>query len=276
MAKIGLKYPIFKGTTAGVIAKAIQADISIEVNDVKLYADDIIAESDRSFKSGKITLGVDDLSDTIQNEFLGHTLGGDSEITANSNDQNPFVSIGFYGTKRVNGIIKYRAIWLPKVQFGEPNDSNKTKGETVTFETSTIEGTIMTDVNGNWKQEKTFENESDAIAYLNTKAGLPVSASTGLSALSLTGTGGTLSPAFGASVRYYTFNGVTGSSVTVTATAVNHAIQLYVDGVLNQTLTSGVASTTIPVAVGTKKLTIVAVENGKTSQTTEIIVVKTA
>ena len=75
MAKIGLKYPVYKGaTTQGVIAKAIQADISITVNDVKLYADDAIAESDKSFRSGTLTLGVDDLSDAVQTAFLGHAV----------------------------------------------------------------------------------------------------------------------------------------------------------------------------------------------------------
>ena len=53
MAKIGLKYPVYKtDSAAGVIGKAIQADISITVNDVKLYADDAVAESDKSFQNG--------------------------------------------------------------------------------------------------------------------------------------------------------------------------------------------------------------------------------
>ena len=35
MAKIGLKYPVYKGaTTQGVIGKAIQADITITTNNV--------------------------------------------------------------------------------------------------------------------------------------------------------------------------------------------------------------------------------------------------
>ena len=65
MAKIGLRYPVYKTTsTSGVIGKAIQADISITVNDVKLYADDVVSESDKSFQSGTILLEFDDLSDT--------------------------------------------------------------------------------------------------------------------------------------------------------------------------------------------------------------------
>jgi phi13 family phage major tail protein len=172
MAKIGLKYPVYKtATSQGVIGKAIQADISISVNDVKLYADDGIAESDKSFQSGTITLGVDDLSDTIQTAFLGHAAS-EGELTAAGTDSNPYVSIGFYGVKMVAGVRKYRAIWLPKVQFAEPSDTNATKGDTIAFATPVLEGTIMLDDSGNWKKEKTFNTEVEAIAYLQAKSGV--------------------------------------------------------------------------------------------------------
>ena len=174
MAKIGLKYPVWRSTTTsecGVIAKAIQADISITVNDVKLYADDAIAESDKSFQSGTLTLGVDDLSDAVQTAFLGHTVY-DGEITAKGIDPKPNVGIGFYGVKMVKGVKKYRAIWLPKVQFAEPSDTNATKGETLAFATPVLEGTIMLDENGDWKKEKTFATEALAIAYLQEKSGV--------------------------------------------------------------------------------------------------------
>lgn len=172
MAKIGLKYPVYKtATSQGVIGKAIQADISISVNDVKLYADDGIAESDKSFQNGTITLGIDDLSDTIQTAFLGHKVS-DGEITAAGADASPFVSIGFYGVKMVKGVRKYRAIWLPKVQFAEPSDTNATKGDNIAFATPVLEGTIMLDDNGDWKKEKTFATEADAIAYLQNKSGV--------------------------------------------------------------------------------------------------------
>lgn len=174
MAKIGLKYPVYKSEeSSGVIGKAIQADISITVNDVKLYADDGIAESDKSFQSGLITLGVDDLSDIIQTEFLGHTVGTDpAEIVAKGTDENPYVGVGFYGTKVVGGVKKFRAIWLPKVQFAEPADTNATKGDTVVFNTPVIEGTIMLDDDGVWKYEQTFATEAEAKTYLEGKAGI--------------------------------------------------------------------------------------------------------
>ena len=171
MAKLGLQYPVYKSEKkSGVIAKAIQADISITVNNVPLYADDALAENDRSFQNGTLTLGIDDLKDEIQAEFLGHEIDEETgEITANKNDVSPYVGVGFFGTKKVNNIPKYRAVWLPKIQFGEPNDTNQTKGETVTWNTPVLEGAIMTDDAGDWKKEQTFDTIAEAKAYLDGK-----------------------------------------------------------------------------------------------------------
>jgi phi13 family phage major tail protein len=246
------------------------------MNDIKAYADDGIAESDKSFKSGTITLGVDNVTDDVQNLLLGHAVAG-SEITASGADVVPYVGIGFYGAKKVSDVTYYRAIWLPKVQFSEPADANATKGESLAFGNHVLVGTIMLDASNNWKQEKTFALEADAIAYLNTKAGIPVSASGGLTALSLTGTGGTLAPSFLAGKLVYSFGGVSASSVTVTPTAANHTIKLYVDGVYSQDIVSGAASASISVTINVMKvLTLVAQEVGKASQTTTINVLKTS
>ena len=73
MAKIGLKYLVAAklnedGTTYAkgfVVAKAIKANITANSNDVKLYADDGVSESDKSFKDGNISLNVDDLTQKV-------------------------------------------------------------------------------------------------------------------------------------------------------------------------------------------------------------------
>jgi len=102
-------------------------------------------------------------------------------------------------------------------------------------------------------------------------------ASGGLTALSLAGTGGAIAPAFSAGVTNYLFSGVTGTSVTVTATAASHTIVLLIDGVYSQVLTSASASASIPVTIGVvKELTILANETGKVTQVTKINVLKTA
>ena len=80
MAKIGLKYLVAAklnedGTTyekGFVVAKAIKANITANSNDVKLYADDGVSESDKSFKDGNISLNVDDLTQKVYADLLGH------------------------------------------------------------------------------------------------------------------------------------------------------------------------------------------------------------
>lgn len=105
---------------------------------------------------------------------------------------------------------------------------------------------------------------------------LGLTASGGLTALSLTGTGGTLSPAFNNGIYSYSFGGVSAASVTITATAASHTLALYVDGVFNQNLTSGSPSTSIAMAIGSKKFTVIAYEAGKTQKVYEVVVIKTA
>jgi hypothetical protein len=86
-----------------------------------------------------------------------------------------------------------------------------------------------------------------------------------------------LSPTFSASAFFYTYGGVSATSVTVTATAASHTIDLFIDGVFSQVLTTAVASNSISVTLNVgKKLTIIAREAGKTAKITEIIVVKTS
>lgn len=186
MAKIGLRYPVaaplqeteetVSHTDGLVVGKAITADITINSNDVKLYADDGIAESDKSFKDGSLKFGTDDLSYKVQEMLLGHKVT-DEELVANTEDIAQYVGFGFYGPTKKNNKLGYRAIFLHKVQFAEPGESISTKGETVTFQTPTIEGTIYADVKGDWKTEKTFTTEAEAKTWLETKAGIKKSES---------------------------------------------------------------------------------------------------
>lgn len=66
----------------------------------------------------------------------------------------------------------YLVKWLRKVKFAEPNDETDTKGETVAFQTPTIEGTVFQGDDGVWKEQAEFATEAEAVAWLNQKAGI--------------------------------------------------------------------------------------------------------
>jgi len=54
------------------------------------------------------------------------------------------------------------------VQFAEPSDESTTKGETIEWGTPTIEGTIMALPTDEWKKQKHFAAEIDAIAFIQS------------------------------------------------------------------------------------------------------------
>lgn len=285
MARIGLKYPVAALATetgssisysaGAVVAMAILANIKINQSNIKLPADDKLAELDQSFIDGTISFGADDLSDAIKVLLLGYTEGaevdaviGSKELSAGSATTSPFVGFGFYGKRVKAGVNSWRAIWLKKVKFAEPADESKTKGTSVEFQTPTLEGTIMVAADDRWKEEGTFSSEANAVAWLNTKSGYSAAASTGLTALAMSN--GTITPIFDATK--YNYNCVATGDVAVTATAAG-VIKLYVDGVYNQTLVTTVAGVAVVVASGASKLfTIVVQESGKSAKTTTVVV----
>lgn len=184
MAQLGLKYPVYAPATesgtsityngGAVLAKAVSSNISITTSDVKLYADDAVAESDHSFSTGTITIEVDNLNDDAKKALLGYTeaSGSTGELQAPAEVVCPNVGFGFYSYKMVNNVAAYRAIWLTKVQFSEPSEDFSTKGESTEFKTTSLTGTIMKAANGLWKVEQTFATEAEAKAYLDKKAGI--------------------------------------------------------------------------------------------------------
>lgn len=117
----------------------------------------------------------------------------------------------------------------------------------------------------------------EATIKISGKPDLATVAGDNLTGLALTGTGGSLSPAFNGANYNYTFSGVTASSVTVTATLAGATLSLYVDDVFVQSLTSGSASSAISLSTNVgKKITVVASAAGKSPKIYEVIAVKTA
>ena len=179
MANIGLTNIWFSNLTEGTdgtasydgakqLGKAVSCTVDITNNEAKLYGDDALAESDTSFASGNITLGVTDDDDTVFAPLLGHTIDENGEVIKTSTDVAPYVGCGRIVTKMVNGAYKYKVEFIYKVKFGEPSKDENTKGESIEFSTPSVEGVIaaLGDVNGTWSKTKTFTTKSDALTYL--------------------------------------------------------------------------------------------------------------
>lgn len=153
------------------LAKAIKADLSVELAEAILYADDGAAEIVKEFKSGKLSLEVNDIGALAAEDLTGAKLDDNKVLISASEDGGDAVAIGFRA-KKANG--KYRYFWLFRVKFGIPETNLQTKGDNITFQTPTIEGTVMrrNKVDGKgqhpWKAEV---NEDDSGVETSTITG---------------------------------------------------------------------------------------------------------
>ena len=193
MATIGVSKPYYAvysntGSTVsyasgGVMGKATQVDIEIETSeDNNLYADNGIAETDRQFTGGTLTLSTDDLSQQVSKAILGlkeqalGTIKGvdDEEVKELIYDETqvtPYLGFGFIVKKVVGGVTKWRGIVLTKIMFSVPNDSATTQGESIEWQVPELSATIMRDDSTThmWKREATFTTEAQAEAYIKDR-----------------------------------------------------------------------------------------------------------
>ena len=126
--------------TPAQLAKAMSAELSVELAEATLYADDGAAEIVKEFKSGTLSLGVDDIGATAASDLTGATIDDNGVVVSTSEDGGTPVAVGFRA-KKSNGEYKY--YWLYRVKFGIPATNLATKGDSITFSTPTIEGTIL-------------------------------------------------------------------------------------------------------------------------------------
>ena len=122
------------------LAKAMTAELSVELAEATLYADDGAAEVVKEFQSGTLTLGIDDIGVQVAQDLTGAKIDDNKVLISASEDGGEPVAIGFRA-KKSNG--KYRYFWLYKVKFGIPATNLTTKGESIEFSTPSIEGTVL-------------------------------------------------------------------------------------------------------------------------------------
>ena len=196
MATIGLSKPYYaiyaeaggvvSYSDGAVMGKVTEANISIETTeDNNLNGDNGLAETDRRFANGTLTLSTTDLSQEVSKAILGLTeqaITGIDGVTDTSVKElvyddaqvTPYLGVGFIIKKKVNGAYKWRGVVLPKVMFSVPEDAATTQGESIEWQTPELTGTIMRDDSAThvWKKEATFTTEAQAEAYIKARLGI--------------------------------------------------------------------------------------------------------
>lgn len=99
------------------LAKAMTAELSIELAEATLYADDGASEVVKEFQSGTLTLGIDDIGTDVAEDLTGAKIDSNKVLISAGEDGGTPVAVGFRA-KKSNG--KYRYFWLYRVKFGIP------------------------------------------------------------------------------------------------------------------------------------------------------------
>lgn len=189
MAFVGLKHPVFapiSSETSGslpaygsglIVGKAMEANVSIEHFDAELYANDTLAESEKGFSKGSITIGTDDLSKEAIIAWIGSQevdVNGQTVVKDAGLYSAPLGGFGYYRVRKKNGVRLIRAFWYFKTRWGIPSEDAKTKGDSIEWQTPKVEGDIMAadDDVESWRIWKDFTIEADAISWLNDWANI--------------------------------------------------------------------------------------------------------
>ena len=174
--KIDAETKKYAAVTGGVpcLEKVIDEKFSAEYNSVELYADDALAEADYSFKKGTLAITVANDDDEKEAELMGNTIN-DGEVVKMVNDTAPEFGYGHIVTKMKNGVRTFKVEFFPRVKWTKITTDAKTRGESVEFGTTAIEGTVYPldeDFNGmtagTWQKNQTFATEAEAEQYLNS------------------------------------------------------------------------------------------------------------
>lgn len=181
-AATGSSVTYSNGTVAGAAVEYTASWTTSENN--FLYGDNGVKENDAgTFQSGELTLGTTDLTQDISKLILGlkeATFSYDEseqakELVYDDDMKNPYLGFGVIELHQNDNVDRYRAVFLPKVQFALPENTATTKGETVEWQTPSITGTIYrsdqedSNYKHPWMIDAWFDTESDAVAYLKAK-----------------------------------------------------------------------------------------------------------
>ena len=188
MARIGLKGLTYASISSGGEGSAvvysggttnadmmISADVTLNHEDVKLFADNHPVERSNSVTGGTISLELSKLPDDVKTALLGYTVS--SNVLTVTENEAPYVGFGYIVGEIAGGTKSYVAYWFPKIQFGLDNDSARTKGDNTEFQTNSLTGEIMgviTTTGGlvEFYYTDRETTETSARTWLNGKAGI--------------------------------------------------------------------------------------------------------
>lgn len=155
------------------IGKLMKVDVAPAFDNIKVYADDGVAEHVNIFKNATVTLGTNYIPTECEPLMFGCSYDEATKTKVDAaDDDGDFVGFGSIYCKKIDGKDIYFMEWLHKVKFALPSESRTTKGETTSFNTPSITGTAYADETGEWRTTTEHPSLDEAKDALFTKANI--------------------------------------------------------------------------------------------------------
>lgn len=158
-------------TDGSGFGKAVRVEITPNYVDTGEYGDVNDLDQKKEFAYADITLGINRIPEDGESIVLGYTQDG-QEIQSSDMDESEYIGLGLLKRESVGNQKFFMALWLHKVKLWEDSDSQETKGESIDYVTPTLSGRAEPDSAGQWRSNRRFETRSEAISWLESKAGM--------------------------------------------------------------------------------------------------------
>lgn len=149
-------------------------------NDV--YLDNALADSERTFSDGTLTLATDLLSQEVSAAILGVTpvpLGNIEGVTDvdvmehiyDDNQKAPFLGVGLVIRGKERGVVRWKGLVVTKVKFDVPETAATTQEKQISWQVPTVTAAVMRDDSSThrWQRHATFSTEDQAVAYIKNR-----------------------------------------------------------------------------------------------------------
>lgn len=157
MAYVGMRHPAWapiESYTPGtnvvygegvMLGKAIGATITLQRANASLSADDAVAESDNSVVGGTLNVETDDVKHEAAARVWGLAVRkvGENTVYSTTGDSAPYGGCAWVDVRKNEGVESYVVNHVHKVQLGRDTKTSATKGQQLTYQTTTQSGAMM-------------------------------------------------------------------------------------------------------------------------------------
>lgn len=139
----------------------ISANTNITRESVKQFADNKMVESYNGIQDIQCDIEAAHIPDDIYTMMLGYDKESTSGVIHALNKEAPYVGFGFIVGEQFKGTKSYLGYWFHKAQFSMNTDNNQTRGESTTFNGSSLSATVL---------GVTLESAGEAESYMMLRA----------------------------------------------------------------------------------------------------------